>query len=40
MIPTDIDDITGCTIVETGFAADTIVETGSETDTIVETGIC
>ncbi len=40
LIPSNIESITDCLIVESGINADTIVESGTEADTIVETGLC
>lgn len=40
LIPSNIESITDCLIVESGTRDDTIVESGAEADTIVETGTC
>lgn len=40
LIPSNIESVTDCLIVESGLAADTIQETGSQPDEIQETGLC
>jgi hypothetical protein len=40
LIPSDIEDIRGCLIIETGTSPDTITELGTNPDTITEPSDC
>lgn len=40
LIPSDIDDITSCKIIESGNQPDQIIESGSQPDQIIESGNC